>query len=136
MEKQIRTIYEAIGGEQTIEKLVNAFYDRVGRHPKLKPIFPDDLTEVARKQKQFLTQFFGGPPLYTEEHGHPRMRMRHLPHEITPSRRNAWLSCMKEALEAAQIPEPYRSFMFERLSLTATHMVNTKEPEMEKGESV
>lgn len=95
MSKPYGTIYEAIGGQEAVERLVEAFYARVGKHPALTPIFPDDLTETARKQKQFLTQFFGGPPLYTSEHGHPRLRARHIPFEITPSRRNAWLECMQ-----------------------------------------
>jgi hemoglobin len=135
MDKQFGTIYEAIGGFETIEKLVEAFYARVGKHPKLIPIFPDDLTEVARKQKQFLTQFFGGPPLFSQEHGHPMMRARHNPFEITPSRRDAWLECMSLALKEAQITEPYYTIMFERLTLTANHMMNTPEAENEKGES-
>lgn len=127
------SLYEAIGGEPKIDKLVEAFYRRVAKHPDLIPIFPDDLTEVARKQKQFLTQFFGGPPLYIQEHGHPMMRRRHLRFPITPTRRNAWLSCMESALAEAEIEEPFRSAMFERLSLTANHMMNTPE---EKGESL
>jgi hemoglobin len=122
------TIYEAIGGFETIDRLVTAFYKRVGNHPKLIPIFPEDLTETARKQRLFLTQFFGGPRLYTEERGHPMMRRRHLPFEITPSRRDAWLECMEAALEEAQIEEPYRTAIFEKLSLTANHMMNTPEP--------
>lgn len=79
MSKQPMTPFEAIGGEQGIATLVNTFYSYVSRHPDLSPIFPDDLTETARKQKQFLTQFLGGPSLYTEEHGHPMLRARHLP---------------------------------------------------------
>lgn len=121
------TIYEAIGGIDTIDKLVDAFYKRVGNHPKLVPIFPEDLTETARKQKLFLTQFFGGPRLYEQERGHPMMRRRHLPFEITPSRRDAWLDCMNEALEEAGIDEPYRTAIFEKLTLTANHMMNTPE---------
>jgi hemoglobin len=128
------TMYEAIGGRDTIEVLVESFYEHVGQHPELSPIFPDDLTETARKQKQFLTQFFGGPALYTEEHGHPMLRARHLPFEITPSRKDAWLECMDLALDEAAIDEPYRSAIFERLTLTAQHMMNT--PENEKGESM
>ncbi|MFG6115596.1 globin [Halobacillus sp. MO56] len=128
------TIYEAIGGQQAVFKLVDAFYARVGSHPDLIPIFPDDLTETARKQKQFLTQFFGGPALYTEEHGHPMLRARHLPFPITPTRRDAWLDCMAAALEEANIEEPYRTAIFERLTMTANHMMNT--PEDEKGESM
>ncbi|WP_047985907.1 globin domain-containing protein [Ornithinibacillus californiensis] len=123
-----RSIYEAIGGFETIERLVQAFYKRVGSHPKLIPIFPEDLSETARKQSLFLTQFFGGPPLYTEERGHPMMRRRHLPFEITPSRRDAWLECMEAALEEARIEEPYRTAIFERLTMTANHMMNTPEP--------
>ncbi|MFZ0371366.1 MAG: globin [Halobacillus sp.] len=126
------TIYEAIG-EEKISELVESFYSRVSRHPDLIPIFPEDLTETARKQKQFLTQFFGGPPLYIEEHGHPMLRARHLPFEITPTRRDAWLSCMSGALNEVSIEEPYRSAIFERLTMTANHMMNT--PEEQKGES-
>ncbi len=131
---EAQSIYEAIGGDDAIDALVEAFYDRVSKHPDLIPIFPDDFTEVARKQKQFLTQFFGGPPLYIMEHGHPMMRKRHLRFQITPTRRNAWLACMEGALEEAKIEEPYRSAMFDRLILTANHMMNT--PEEEKGESL
>ncbi|GAB2532934.1 globin domain-containing protein [Gracilibacillus alcaliphilus] len=133
MKDTTSSLYEAIGGEETIKKLVEAFYERVAKHPDLIPIFPNDFTEVARKQTQFLTQFFGGPPLYIQEHGHPMMRKRHLRFPITPTRRDAWLSCMEEALEVAEIPEPYRSAMFDRLTLTANHMMNTPE---QKGESL
>ncbi|MEN2767629.1 globin [Ornithinibacillus xuwenensis] len=121
------TIFEAIGGFETIDRLVTSFYKRVGNHPELTPIFPDDLTEVARKQSLFLTQFFGGPKLYTEERGHPMLRRRHLPFEITPSRRDAWLECMEAALEEANIDEPYRTAIFEKLTMTANHMMNTPE---------
>jgi len=123
------TIYEAIGGYDKIEEIVNGFYKRVALHPLLIPIFPDDLTETARKQTLFLTQFFGGPRLYEAERGHPMMRRRHLPFPITPSRRDAWLACMAEALEEAAVEEPYRTVMFERMSLTANHMMNTPEPD-------
>jgi|SRR5690625_139202 len=121
------TIYEAIGGAETIDRLVSAFYKRVGKHPKLTPIFPEDLTETARKQRLFLTQFFGGPKLFSEERGHPMMRRRHLPFEITPTRRDAWLECMNEALAEANIEEPMRTAIFEKLTMTANHMMNTPE---------
>lgn len=85
MSKQPMTPFEAIGGEQCIAILVDTFYSYVSKHPDLSPIFPEDLTETARKQKQFLTQYLGGPNLYTEEHGHPMLRARHLPFEITPN---------------------------------------------------
>lgn len=121
------TMYEAIGGFDAIDRLVTAFYKRVGEHPKLIPIFPDDLTETARKQRLFLTQFFGGPQLYTEDRGHPMLRRRHLPFVITPERRTAWLECMSKALIEAEIEEPYQSAIFEKLTMTANHMMNTPE---------
>ncbi|WP_173916934.1 globin [Halobacillus sp. Marseille-Q1614] len=127
------TIYEAIG-EQKLNELVDHFYNYVSQHPDLIPIFPDDLSETRRKQKQFLTQFFGGPPLYIQEHGHPMLRARHMPFAITPTRRDAWLSCMDKALRDAEIEEPYRTAMLDRLTMTANHMMNT--PEDEKGESL
>ncbi|MEQ6388289.1 globin [Bacillaceae bacterium S4-13-58] len=122
-----QTLYEAIGGAQKLEKLVDSFYGYVHEHPTLIPIFPNDLTETARKQKLFLTQFLGGPALYTEEHGHPMLRARHLPFAITPSRRDAWLECMEKAITEANIPEPYNEIIFQRLTHTAQHMINTPE---------
>ncbi|GEL77147.1 globin domain-containing protein [Tenuibacillus multivorans] len=127
MAYQQGNIYESIGGAEAVDRLVEAFYKRVGKHPDLIPIFPDDLTETARKQKQFLTQFFGGPPLYIQEHGHPMLRARHMPFPITPTRRNAWLECMAGALEEAEIEEPYKTSIYERLTMTANHMMNTEE---------
>ena len=120
------TIYEAIGGQEPIDNIVTALYKHIGQHKKLIPIFPDDLEESARKQRLFLTQFFGGPALYLEERGHPMLRRRHLPFEITPERKEAWLECMYKALHEAQIEEPYLTAIFERLSMTANHMVNTE----------
>ncbi|GAA0444987.1 MAG: globin [Bacillota bacterium] len=125
--KQPGTIFEAIGGFASVDRLVQAFYARVGKHPDLIPIFPEDLTETIHKQKLFLTQFLGGPSLYAEERGHPMLRRRHLPFEITPTRRDAWLDCMAHALEEAEIAEPYRTAIFEKLTLTANHMMNTPE---------
>ncbi|KRG10871.1 globin [Virgibacillus soli] len=127
------TPYDAIG-EKKLHKLVEQFYLRVGKHPELTPIFPDDLTEVARKQKQFLTQFLGGPKLYTEEHGHPMLRARHLPHEITPSRAKAWLACMSEAMDEVDIEPGLRELFYTRLALTAKNMVNTHSPNVMQGE--
>lgn len=122
-----QTLYEAIGGSEKLEKLVDIFYSHVHKHPSLIPIFPSDLTETARKQKQFLTQFLGGPAYYTEEHGHPMLRARHLPFAITPSRRDAWLECMNKAIIEAKIPDPYNEIIFQRLAHTAQHMINTPE---------
>ncbi|PSL50909.1 hemoglobin [Salsuginibacillus halophilus] len=123
-----QTLFDYIG-ETKLHQLVDAFYARVQEHPDLAPIFPDDLTETARKQKQFLTQFFGGPPLYTEEHGHPMLRARHMPFTITPVRASAWVFCMEEAMEDTGIEEEVQEHMLERLTLTARHMINSPDPD-------
>jgi hemoglobin len=124
---QPKSLYERIGGAETIARLVAAFYPRVQAHPLLAPLFPEDITPVREKQRLFLTQFLGGPPLYSEKHGHPRLRARHLPFPITPSRAQAWLSCMAEALDEVGITGPEREEMWGRLVITAHHMINTKE---------
>jgi hemoglobin len=129
------TLFEAIG-EQKLHQIIDAFYRRVAKHPDLAPIFPKDLSEVARKQKQFQTQYLGGPPLYTNEHGHPMMRARHLPFEITPKRAKAWLSCMSEAMDEVGLEGPLRDEYFSRLVLTAQHMINTPDFESTKGEKM
>ncbi len=115
--------YDQIGAE-TLSKLVDAFYKRVSAHPQLAPIFPNDLTETARKQKQFLTQYLGGPNIYSEEHGHPRLKARHHPFPITPDRAQAWLECMSEAMDEVGLSGQFRETFFNRLVLTAHHMVN------------
>lgn len=119
------TPYKALGGDEVLSKLVDTFYFHVANHTLLSDLFPEDLTETAYKQKQFLTQFLGGPSLYTEEFGHPMLRARHLPFPITEEHANAWLQCMEQALEDVQVDQTVRMYMMERLTLTAHHMVNT-----------
>jgi len=115
--------YEEIGPE-TLSLLVDAFYEKVAAHPKLKPIFPDDLSETARKQKQFLTQYLGGPNIYSQEHGHPMLRARHIPFPITPDRAQAWLECMAIAMDEVGLEGKIREDFYNRLVLTAHHMTN------------
>src|SRR3954466_14478822 len=112
-------------GEDLLHRLVDTFYSLVAQHPDLAPIFPNQFSEIARKQKQFLTQYLGGPPLYTEEHGHPMMRARHLPFPVTPTRAKAWLSCMQQAMDQIGLDGQIREELYARLNLTAQHMINT-----------
>ncbi|MFD1031185.1 globin domain-containing protein [Metaplanococcus flavidus] len=122
--------YEEIGAER-LSLLVDAFYARVAMHPKLKAIFPDDLSETARKQKQFMTQYLGGPNIYSEEHGHPRLKARHNPFPITPERAQAWLECMSEAMDEIGLTGKFRETFYNRLVMTAHHMVNAPDSEEE-----
>lgn len=127
MSFETNTEYELLGGEATVTKLVEAFYPRVYNDPDLKPLFPDGVDEIKRKQKMFLTQFLGGPPLYSQEFGPPAMRGRHLQFEITPRRAKAWLSCMEQAMDEVGLEGPARDRFFISLANVAHIMVNTPE---------
>lgn len=124
-----QSTYELIGGAATIRKLVEAFYPKVQRNDEIGPLFPEDITPVMEKQYLFLTQFFGGPPLYTDQYGHPMMRARHLPFEITETRAKAWLGCMREALAEIELSEPIQALVLEKLAGPAYHFINTDEQE-------
>lgn len=121
------TLYELMGGAETVARLVKVFYDKVPHNPDLAPVFPADLTEVRDKQYCFLTQFFGGPPLYRERYGHPRLRARHLPFPITPRRAQAWLATMAASMDEIGLDPELKAALMERLTITAIHMVNTLE---------
>ncbi|MHA0034668.1 globin domain-containing protein [Deinococcus sp. PESE-13] len=121
------SLYDRIGPD-TLALLVHRFYAHVARNPDLAPIFPADLSETARKQLAFLTGFTGGPPLYHELYGHPRLRARHLPFPITPGRARAWLACMNAALrETPGLAEADAHELYAALARVAVHMVNTED---------
>jgi len=119
--------FEAIGGTEAIRRIAEAFYPLVQAHPLIGPLFPENIDSVMEKQILFLTQFFGGPPLYSDKYGHPMMRARHMPFEITPQRVEAWLSCMKQAMEITGLAPELQTFMLERLKGPAHHFINTNE---------
>ncbi len=123
------SLYELIGGAGKIREMVEAFYPKVQAHPLLGPLFPADIHPVMDKQYMFLTQFFGGPSLYSDEYGHPMMRARHLPFPITPERAEAWLDCMRRALAEIGVEEQLQAIVIDRLSGPAHHFVNTLEEE-------
>lgn len=121
------SLYDRIG-PGALALLVTRFYSRVAGDPELAPLFPDDLTHTAEKQLAFLTGFTGGPPLYHERFGHPRLRARHLPFAITPARGRAWLACMRAALQdTPEIHEVDARELYAALARVAAHMVNTPE---------
>ncbi|WP_314591213.1 globin [Paenibacillus terrigena] len=119
------TIFEALGGEDSVRRLVAAFYPRVQRNALLGPLFPEDIMPVQEKQYMFLSQFFGGPSLYSDQYGHPMMRARHMHFPVTKEHADAWLQCMNEALQEIEIEDSLRNFVLERLSGPAYHFVNT-----------
>ena len=118
------TIYETIGGDATFWQLVDAFYAHVEQDPLLRTMFPDDMQPGKERQFLFLTQYFGGPARYNALHGHPRLRMRHMPFPIDQDARNAWLNAMLTAIDEVGIPEPARTAMRDYFERGATFMVN------------
>jgi hemoglobin len=130
LEYKLKSLYEEIGGQETIDKLVNAFYPRVYTDPELRPLFEGDMEEIKRKQRMFLPQFLGGPALYSQEFGPPAMRGRHLPFEVTPRRAACWLRCMKEAFEEIGLDQqPAGLAFYDRLTQVAGIMVNSPDRE-------
>jgi len=98
--EQVRlTIHEIVGGDGFFVRLVDEFYDRVAADPVLMAVYPDDLTEPRRTTAAFLAQFWGGEPHYSNERGHPRLRMRHHPFRIRTLERDAWFTHMTAALD-------------------------------------
>ena len=93
-------LYEQVGGEPFFERLVQAFYDVVEGDEILRPMYPDDLSDSKRHFVLFLSQYWGGPPIYMQERGHPRLRLRHAPFRITNRARDAWLAAMTTALSS------------------------------------
>ncbi len=94
------SVHDAVGGGPFFTDLVERFYAGVEGDPLLRPLYPEDLTEAKRHLALFLTQYWGGPTTYSDERGHPRLRMRHLPFVITEAERDAWLRHMHAALDA------------------------------------
>lgn len=126
--QEFKSLFEEIGGTETIEKLVEAFYPRVYADPILSPLFEGDIEEIKQKQRMFLTQFLGGPPLYSQEFGPPAMKQRHMPFEITPKRAERWLSCMKDAFNDIGLDQNSAAGPFyDRLMQVAAIMVNSYE---------
>jgi hemoglobin len=94
----VKTMYDRVGGDPFFVDLVDRFYLGVAGDLLLRPLYPDDLTEPSRHLALFLIQYWGGPGTYSEERGHPRLRMRHVPFVIGPGERDAWLRHMLQAL--------------------------------------
>ena len=119
-----QTIFELAGGDATFERIVDRFYNGVANDALLRPMYPDDLQESKRTLSLFLIQYFGGPSTYSEERGHPRLRMRHIPYTIGEAERDAWLHHMKAAVEAEELPAMVRGAMLQYFENAAHFMMN------------
>lgn len=123
-ENETLNIHNLVGGYPTFEKLVDHFYDAVERDPVLRPLYPESLDDSRRHLALFLSQFFGGPPEYSQLRGHPRLRARHLPFRIGREERDAWVKHMLAAIDATGIQSPAREHMERYFQDAATFLIN------------
>ena len=99
------SVYHRVGGKMFFTDLVNKFYQLVEMDPDLRHLYPEDLEPGKRHLASFLAQYWGGPPDYSQERGHPRLRRRHMEFPIGETERDAWVSHMKCALDSMQLRE-------------------------------
>lgn len=126
------TLFQAMGGESVLQKLVSDFYNLMDSLPEAAGIraqHAPDLSEAKEKLYMFLVGWTGGPQLYVEKHGHPRLRARHLPFKIGMSERDQWLLCMWKALDQSGIAEEPMKLFKSAIYRLADHMRNQSEPE-------
>ncbi len=127
-DQQAITVYQAVGGQAFFDQLVDRFYQGVAGDPLLRPMYPEDLTAPRAHLAGFLAQYWGGPPHYSAQRGHPRLRMRHAPFAIGVNERNAWMGHMQAALDAADLPDHIHAAMVAYFDNAATHLINTTHP--------
>ena len=119
------TFYEEVGGEPFFNDFVSQFYARVATDPILRPMYPEsDMKGAAHRLQIFLEQYWGGPTTYQEERGHPRLRMRHAGFHINPAAQDAWLDCMRKAVDGMEMKSEHREKLWRYLEGAAHHMVN------------
>jgi hemoglobin len=122
------TPYAALGGEAGVRALVERFYDLMELDPAyagIRALHAPDLGSAREKLYLFLSGWLGGPPLYVERYGHPRLRARHLPFAIGTGERDQWLACMRQALGDCDVDAGQKSSLLAAFFKTADWMVNT-----------
>ncbi|MBU0602803.1 MAG: group II truncated hemoglobin [Gammaproteobacteria bacterium] len=127
MTQTATTFYEHMGGEPTVRRLVDRFYDLMDTLPEaygIRKLHPADLSGSADKLFMYLTGWLGGPQLYVQAHGHPRLRARHLPFPIAGTERDQWLMCMRMAMDEVLPADDSREQLYQALADLADHMRN------------
>ncbi|GII33652.1 globin [Planotetraspora mira] len=123
--EQTDSFFEAVGGEETFQRLVHRFYEGVVEDPLLRPLYPeDDLDGAEERLRMFLVQYWGGPNDYSQQRGHPRLRMRHSPFVIGEPQRDAWLKHMGDAVQSLDLPPEQEKRLWDYLVYAAHSMIN------------
>jgi hemoglobin len=121
-----RTFYDEVGGAPTFARLVARFYAGVRRDPVLAPLYPqDDWDGAETRLRMFLEQYWGGPTTYSQQRGHPRLRMRHAPFAIGAAERDAWLANMRDAVDSLELSAEQDATLWGYLEMAARSMQNT-----------
>ena len=121
------TPFDLVGGEQNVRKLVDRFYDLMDEDPDyfgIRQLHPASLAGSREKLFKFLMGWLGGPPLYEQEYGHPRLRARHLPYAIASAERDQWMACMIRAMADVDLEESLRKRLAQSFFQTADWMRN------------
>ncbi len=122
----VQTFYEAVGGHDTFVALVRRFYRGVATDAPLRALYPEeDLTDAETRFRMFLEQYWGGPTTYSEQRGHPRLRMRHGPFAVTPALRDRWLTHMRDAIDSLTLTGAQERELWTYMERAAHSMVNT-----------
>lgn len=124
----MQTHYQSLGGEATVRRLIDRFYDLMDEDPDfygIRKLHPADLSNSRQKLFMFLSGWLGGPQLYVERFGHPRLRARHLPFAIASAERDQWISCMQQAMTDTGVDEKLRKILMGAFFQTADFMRNT-----------
>jgi hemoglobin len=122
------TFYDEIGGEETITRIVAAFYRGVADDEVLRPLYPEeDLGPAEERFRMFLMQYWGGPTTYSDQRGHPRLRMRHAPFAVTPVAKDHWLARFRAALDEVALPPDQDAQFWDYVTHAAQFMVNSFE---------
>ena len=126
-----QTPYEAIGGESQLHALVERFYDLMeieSKYAELRATHHENLDVTREKLFFFLSGWLGGPELYMEKYGHPKLRARHMPFKIGTIERDQWVVCMAQAMREVAIPEPQFQQLIRSFYNTAEWMRNQPDP--------
>ena len=118
------SLYDAVGGEPVFHALVADFYRGVASDPVLRPLYPDDLGPAEERLRLFLVQYWGGPTTYSDQRGHPRLRMRHVAWQVGERERDAWLALMLAAVTRLEVPDQARAAIWDHLERAAHSLVN------------
>lgn len=122
-----QTPYQLMGGETAVRHLANRFYDIMETAPEAKALYamhPLPLDGIRQKFFEFLSGWLGGPALFEQKYGHPRLRARHLPFEVNEQMREEWMFCMNQALNEVVSDKVLREGIRQSIGQLASHMIN------------